>query len=55
MVSRNVNIRHLKAFAEANLSGALREILLLEKDELSPEEILAKAEIWLRLLDRESN
>jgi hypothetical protein len=53
MASEKLNIRHLKAFAQANLSGALKEILLEEKDELAPEEFLAKLEIWLRLLDRE--
>jgi len=50
-----IKTREAKIFAEKNLTGVLRDILLSEKDELTPEEFLAKAEIWLRLLHKEGS
>jgi hypothetical protein len=45
-----VDIRRLKTFARENLSGPLKEVLLVERDELSAVAFLAKLEIWLTLI-----
>jgi len=45
-----IDIRRLKIFAQKNLSGPLREVLLVEHNELTAVEFLAKMEIWLTLL-----
>jgi len=50
-----LSTKALKIFAEQNLTGTLREVILLEKDELEPQEFLAKVEIWLRLLRMEAS
>ncbi len=49
-----LSIKRLKKFAAENLSPSspLRDVLLSEKDWLSPSEFLAKAEVWLALLRR---
>ncbi|MEM3488931.1 MAG: hypothetical protein QXO75_04650 [Nitrososphaerota archaeon] len=50
--NRVVNIRALKDFVAEKLpSGTpLREVLLMEKDEIEVHDFLAKLEIWLKLL-----
>jgi hypothetical protein len=52
-----VNMNKLKEFAISNLpeGSRLREILLAEKDEVDPEEFIAKVGIWLKLLRMESS
>jgi hypothetical protein len=49
---RNINVRALKQFAANNLPdrSPLRTVLLGERDEISPNEFLAKLEVWLVLL-----
>lgn len=49
---RKVSITALKRFAEERLprESPLREVLITERDELSPEEFIAKLDVWLRLL-----
>jgi len=51
----NINLEPLKRFALEKLGreSALRDILLQEKDEVSPAEFLIKLEIWLALLRRQ--
>ena len=49
-----INISRLKEFAlELPKKSALRDLLLSEKEYLSPYEYVAKLEIWLKLLDFE--
>lgn len=48
-----IDIKKLKLWARNELSGSLREVILLERDELTPAEFLAKVEVWLRLLVKE--
>ncbi|MGO9643884.1 MAG: hypothetical protein ACLPY5_03945 [Candidatus Bathyarchaeia archaeon] len=45
--------KELKVFAERSLTGPLKDVLLLESDELAPNEFLAKLQIWLMLLHKE--
>jgi len=49
-----VRITLLKEFALERLSQGLllRDLLLSEPDELSPNEFLVKCEVWLKLLKR---
>ena len=48
---RKVNLQPLKSFAlNLPLNSALREILLLEDDELDVHTFLARMPVWLRLL-----
>ncbi len=42
-----IDIRKLKIFARENLSGPLKEVLLVEHDELYAVEFSAKSEAWL--------
>ena len=51
---RRVRITSLKEFALDRLSQGLplRDLLLSEPDELSPNEFLVKCEVWLKLLKR---
>ena len=51
---RMVRITLLKEFALERLSQGLllRDLLLSEPDELSPNEFLVKCEVWLKLLKR---
>lgn len=47
-----LNTRILKNFAiKLPPNSALREVILSEKDEISPEEAVLKIEIWNRLLE----
>ncbi len=50
---RLLSIRPLKEFARARLPAnhPLREVILAERDFLTPVEFLAKAEIWQVLAD----
>lgn len=52
---RKVNIVHLKQFAteELPLGCALRQVLLVERDELLVEEFVMKMNLWFRLLSLE--
>jgi len=50
-----VTIKNLKPFADQNLTGSLRGVILLEKDELTPAEFLSKVEVWLTLLRLEGD
>ena len=51
---RKVRITPLKEFVLNRLSQGLplRDLLLSEPDELSPNEFLVKCEVWLKLLKR---
>ena len=50
-----VDIRPLKKWASEYLprNSKLREIILLEKDQLAPDIFLARMDVWLKLLDLE--
>jgi len=52
---RAVNISGLKRFAAESLPGnsRLRDVLLSERDQLTPMDFLAKMDIWMRLLNIE--
>jgi hypothetical protein len=52
-----VDIRRLKQWANTNLQKhpKLREIILLDQDQLTPEQYLTKLDIWLKLYNIESN
>ena len=52
-----VNISRLKKWASIHLAAApyLRSLILSERDELSIEEFLLKADIWVKLLAEETN
>jgi hypothetical protein len=54
---KEVNIYLLKAFAAKRLpeSSLLREVLLTEKDQLDPVEFLARLNVWLKILERETS
>ena len=54
-VTRRVDLAGLKAFAqrELPLNSALRDMLLLERDQIGAEEFIVKMEVWLRLFNRE--
>ncbi|MEM3476222.1 MAG: hypothetical protein QXF83_05825 [Candidatus Bathyarchaeia archaeon] len=53
--SKRLSIRGLKDFALNNLpkGSVLREVLLMEKDELEVNEFLIKMDVWLKLLKME--
>jgi len=55
MAATTVTTSSLKRFALRRLpqGSALREVLLMEVDSLSPLEFLSKLDIWLKLLERE--
>lgn len=55
MQTKKTNIRRLKKFAMNKLptNSGLRDVILVEKDELSREEFLAKMDIWLNLFKKE--
>ena len=46
-------MRKLKEFAATDIpkDHPLRDVLLMEKDFLTPEEFIAKLEIWMHLMD----
>lgn len=50
-----VNLKKLKIFALENLreNSRLRKLLLLDDEELAPEEFLVKLDVWLKLLKME--
>lgn len=52
-----VNIQRLKEFALTYLpsDSTLRELILLEKDEMSGEEFIIKSEMYLKILRRDLN
>ena len=54
--TRAVNMHGLKRFARESLSGnsPLKGVLLSEKDQLAPNEFLAKMEVWITLLNLET-
>jgi hypothetical protein len=51
---RKISMKGLHRFAKEKLpkESILREIILLEKAELSPEEFIGRMGLWLNLLDR---
>jgi len=51
---KKLSTRVLKEFArKLPIDFALRDILLSEKDELTPEEAVMKGELWIKLLERD--
>jgi hypothetical protein len=50
---QSVSTKGIKDFVSKHLprQHPLREVILLEKDTLTPEEVLAKMEVWMVLLD----
>jgi hypothetical protein len=56
MALKTVDVRGLKDFAlRLPRSAVLRDLLLTEDDELGVHDFLAKMDLWLRLLNRESS
>ncbi|AGK61293.1 hypothetical protein Asulf_01300 [Archaeoglobus sulfaticallidus PM70-1] len=52
LVKRKLDVRPLKKFALKLPEGfALKEVLLMERDEITAEEAIIKVEIWTRLLE----
>ena len=53
--SDKVNLKKLKVFALENLreNSRLRKLLLLEDEELAPEDFVVKLDVWLKLLKME--
>ena len=51
MGDKLLDIRRLKKWANTNLRNypKLREIILLDQDQLTPEQYLTKLDIWLKL------
>lgn len=51
---RSVSTRGIKKFARNHLppEHPLREVLMAERDTLTPEEFLAKMDVWLVLINR---
>lgn len=50
-MSREVDISSLKQFAAEKLPDSpLRDLILLEKDKMAPEEYVIKVDVWLKLL-----
>lgn len=56
MEDRKISMKGLHRFAKERLpkESILREIILMEKAELTPEQYLDRLEIWLRLFDHEN-
>jgi hypothetical protein len=54
MDSRAVDLRKLKQFATEALprNSILRDLILSERDAISPGDFCAKSELWLKLLHR---
>lgn len=52
---RKIKTRGLKEFASERLprGSVLRDLLLNEKDELTPEEFFSKMDVWLRVFSWE--
>jgi hypothetical protein len=56
MAPKTVDVRRLKDFALRLPRGSvLRDLLLTEDDELGVHDFLAKMDLWLKLLNRESS
>ena len=55
--SKQLNIHGLKRWAKDILpkTSQIRSILLLERELLTVEEFIAKMDIWLKLIDMETN
>lgn len=54
--SRRVDIKKLKDFAlTLKETSTLRDLLLTENDELETKEFLAKMDVWLKVLRKESS
>jgi hypothetical protein len=52
-IVHKVSLTALKRFSVENLpEGSLRDDVLCQPDEVSPEEYLANCRVWLRLLTR---
>jgi hypothetical protein len=53
---KKISMKPLHRFAKDKLprESLLREILLMEKQELSPEQFVDRMQIWLRLMEREN-
>ncbi|MEM3733276.1 MAG: hypothetical protein QXK81_07225 [Candidatus Bathyarchaeia archaeon] len=53
--SKRLSMKSLKDFALNNLpkGSVLREVLLMEKDELEVNEFLIKMDVWLKLFKME--
>jgi hypothetical protein len=52
-----MRIDRLKQFARERLAqhSVLRDVILIEPDEMQPVEYVAKANVWLRLISREAS
>jgi len=52
-----VDLRHFKHFVEETIphDWILRDIILSEPDNLSPTELCAKSEVWVKLLRGKGN
>jgi hypothetical protein len=52
-----VKTYRIKKWARVNLpvNSSLRQVLLLERDELGAEEFINKIDVWLKLLDLEAS
>ena len=51
VIRHNVNLSNLKRFALQKLSdGPLRDDILAQPDEITPEEYVANCRVWLRML-----
>lgn len=57
MDSEKINIKSLRKFVDDKFArdSVLRDLILGEPNQIGVEEFLAKMEIWLRLLQMESN
>ncbi len=57
MTMKTVNISSLRSFVLKNLppTSPLRDVILSEKEELTPQEFLAKLDVWFILLNKEAN
>ena len=53
---RSVKTEKLKKWAQASLpvDSNLRELLMLERDEIGAEEFIIKIDVWLKLLELET-
>jgi hypothetical protein len=53
---QSVSTKRIKTFVSSHFSSdhPLRQVILAEKEKLTPEEALAKMEVWLVLLNHKS-
>lgn len=56
-IDRRVDMRSLKKFALNSMprGSHLRELILSDRDSLTPEEFVVRVELWLKLYDIENN